>query len=216
MCRLQIGRQKPCTVILNLRKEASKGLGLVVHAKEGFIMYVWRLGIHFHFLTDPFIYFSDSEEDTRVALRIYSLSNNARFSSDSPHMSSSPSLDLMANAADPSILRPKLGLLSGLRRSPTASSMAHAFSGSGSSTPTRMPSSAAVDAGTLLGETVFNIPTHTTANHNKISGEYSVMSANGKKEIAKLTLQMGVFLDEEYSIEPEVKTQEYGSISRRR
>ncbi|TPX62552.1 hypothetical protein PhCBS80983_g00333 [Powellomyces hirtus] len=176
VCRVQIGHQRPCSSILNLKKEASKGFGLVNRPKEGFI-------------------FDVDDHDPRVLIRIHGLPAGSRLSSD---MSSSPSFDMSDNAS----FRPKLGLLSGLRRSPTASSFRlDAMGGSGTSTPSTVPNSATVEAGPLLGEVMFTIPSHIS--HNKIPAEYVVMSSNAKKEIAKLTVRMGAYVDEDYIPEPE-------------
>ncbi|TPX70696.1 hypothetical protein SpCBS45565_g01585 [Spizellomyces sp. 'palustris'] len=181
VCRIQIGSQSHNTATLSLRKEANKGFGLIAHPKEGFI-------------------FDTEDQDIRVTIRLHSVPANARSPNDfSPHLSTSPSFDCVPTAADPTVLRPKLGLLSNLRRSPTSSSMGfNAFNGSGTSTP----SGTAPDAGQLLGELTFGVPGRASVG-TKIPAEYMAMSPNGKKEIAKINMQMGVFLDEEYCPEPE-------------
>ncbi|KAI9095213.1 hypothetical protein DFS34DRAFT_627062 [Phlyctochytrium arcticum] len=188
---LQIAGQRAATNALITRKESSKGFGLSASPKEGFI-------------------FDTEDHDSRVTLRVLSVPStalNSRLSSEFPsQLSASPSLDNVpaaapfAVAADPSLLRPKMSLLSGLRRSPTASSLAfNAFGGaSGSSTPTRGATVTGADGGQLLGEVSFMIPSRPGAGA-KIPGEYTVMALNGKKEIAKVMLQIGVFLDEDYN-----------------
>ncbi|KAI8825707.1 uncharacterized protein EV422DRAFT_513914 [Fimicolochytrium jonesii] len=186
ICRVQCGNQRPCTQIIYLRKEASKGFGLVANPKEGFI-------------------FDIDEHEPRVLIRIHATPVGAtRTSLDG--LSSSPSFEHLASPVSD---RPRLNnLLSGLRRSPTSNSSFRfnndAFYNSGMSTPTRvLPSNATVEAGPLLGEIIFTVPEHAAYNHSKVAGEYTVMSANAKKEIAKLSLQLGTFLDEEYVPEPE-------------
>ncbi|KAJ3024177.1 hypothetical protein HKX48_005580 [Thoreauomyces humboldtii] len=187
VCRIQIGSQRPCSSVLHLRKEASKGFGLVVSPKEGFV-------------------FDTDEHESRVYIRVHGIPAGSRLSSNYSNLSSSPSYDNVAGA-DAASLRPKLGgILGNLIRSPTLSSfkLDTSAAGSGSSTPpARVPTSATVEAGPLLGEVMFNIPPH--ASQHKITGDYMVMSSNAKKEIAKLSLQIGAYVDEDHSLEPEVE-----------
>ncbi|KAJ3168710.1 hypothetical protein HDU87_000955 [Geranomyces variabilis] len=193
VCRIQIGHQRPCSSVLSLRKEASKGFGLVAQPNEGFV-------------------FDMDDTDTRVLIRVHGLPAGYRMSTD--HLQHSAH-DLLATAAEPH--RSKLSLLSGLRRSPTASSLR--LDPSGTSTPTtayttsssqyppppppaaRVPNSATIEAGPLLGELMFVLPGHLGAG--KTTGEYIANSSNGKKEIARVSLVMGAVVDEDYFPEPE-------------
>ncbi|KAJ3167072.1 hypothetical protein HDU88_002409 [Geranomyces variabilis] len=189
VCRIQIGHQRPCSSVLSLRKEASKGFGLVVQPNEGFV-------------------FDMDNADTRVLIRVHGLPAGYRMSTDHSQHSAHDSL---SSAAEPH--RSKLSLLSGLRRSPTASSLR--LDPSGTSTPTtftsssqypppapaRVPNSATIEAGPLLGELMFVLPGHLGAG--KITGEYIANSSNGKKETARVSLMMGAVVDEDYFPEPE-------------
>ncbi|KAJ3160222.1 hypothetical protein HDU86_001058 [Geranomyces michiganensis] len=200
VCRIQIGHQRPCSSVLSLRKDASKGFGLVVQPNEGFI-------------------FDMDDSDARVLIRIHALPAGYRMSTDySHHHHHHEPLAAAAAAAAASAEphRSKLSLLSGLRRSPTASSLR--LDPSGTSTPTtasqshlpyyppaataaRVPNSAAIEAGPLLGELMFVLPGHLGAS--KLTGEYVASSSNGKKEIARVALAMGAVVDEDYFPEPE-------------
>ncbi|KAI8919632.1 hypothetical protein BC831DRAFT_480954 [Entophlyctis helioformis] len=203
---VSVGNQKRCSSVMPLLRDPSgpKGFNITSRPLEGFLFDV-----------------PDNGQDFTITIRLYSKSPDSEAHGhghgygSGGNISHSPSVESFNSHASQSIRRFSIF---GTKRSsahlPTSASssgMLSALAGGHNdysrdalhtrdqqNEAFRFPASPTA-IGSLLCEIAFSLP----CNHafSKVSGSYAA-SLGSKKELAKVGLQMGMFLDEGYSPEP--------------
>ncbi|RKO89310.1 hypothetical protein BDK51DRAFT_31256, partial [Blyttiomyces helicus] len=189
VCKIQIGSQKQSSTILTLSKNIVKGFA-VATMSEGFLFDTSFNPLPPHLTAPP---------PTATSTKTTSQSQSAPTPQPPPPptpdptnpLPPSPSLDSMASSCMGGSsssttttrgARSPFSILNTLRRSTTAASgLALSALGDAPSEP-------------VLGEVAFSLP---TAPFCKVSGSYG-LTINGKKEVARVALRMGLFLDDEF------------------
>ncbi|EGF80633.1 hypothetical protein BATDEDRAFT_24407 [Batrachochytrium dendrobatidis JAM81] len=195
-----VGDARRLTSALPLRSDsnAPKGFHYSSHPMEGFIYDVPK-----------------TQQDVNITIRLYSKCMN----NDEPHDGSkshsglmSPSMESFSSHAS-GFKRSTLSFFGGSGGSNTLigkRSSAHApsstFKQFQDQEALRFPASPnAVDV--TLAEMSLTLPTQHA--FSKITGSYTLTANGGKKEVARVNIQMGMFVEEEFAIEREIPTGMY-------
>ncbi|KAL2917673.1 hypothetical protein HK105_202546 [Polyrhizophydium stewartii] len=183
-----VSGHKRCTSVLPLFNDPNGPRGYPVTSRplEGFLFDV-----------------PETQPEFVVNIRLYtksvdtdSISGTSHVGSSAASLHGSPSIESFSSHAS-SFKRP----LSFFGSKRTAASNLPLFGKFHERDAFRFPASPTA-LGTLLGEVAFTLPTFHA--FSKVTGVHSMLNTVGKKEIAKINLQMGMVIDEEYWPEPEV------------
>ncbi|KAJ3044884.1 hypothetical protein HDV00_000166 [Rhizophlyctis rosea] len=169
ICKVQLNSQKGTTAPITLRKEQSKGFGLVAQPGEAFL------------------FDTQNTSEYTITIRLH-----AAPPPQPPRLPHSSSTYSLYNTLTPSSSNDAL---------PERHRRTHISQFLGS-IRTRNPTVTMNngEAMPLLGEVSFSLP--TTPAFGKMTATYN-LTLNGKKEMARVRLQVGMFVDEEREVEPE-------------